>query len=139
MDVVQCDLLSSMVDRLTGSVDLFLFNPPYVPTPPEEVPTPSSFFAMGAEVDTLSDALPAAWAGGENGRQVIDRALPLLPKLLRKPMEHDVGGIAYWLLLKENDPKGVIKVAEGMGLRGCIVAQRTATNEKLCVVRFQWK
>ena len=141
LDVVQCDLLSSMVERLTGSVDLFLFNPPYVPTPAEEVPKPSAFAAEGEE-GALLDSLPAAWAGGENGRQVIDRALPLLPRLLRKPnvsLEGDAGGVAYWLLLRENDPKGVIRAVEGMGLQGTVIARRTAANEKLCVARIQWK
>ena len=142
LDVVQCDLLSPLVSRLSGAVDLFIFNPPYVPTPREEVPSPSAF----AGDTPLEDTLPAAWAGGEDGRQVIDRALPLLPKLLRHPgagagagEEGDVGGVAYWLLLKENDPKGLIAAVGDLGLQGKVVAHRTAANEKLCVVRFQWK
>lgn len=142
LDVVQCDLLSPLVSRMSGAVDLFIFNPPYVPTPREEVPDPSAF----AGDTPLEDTLPAAWAGGEDGRQVIDRALPLLPKLLRQPgvgagagEEEDGGGVAYWLLLKENDPKGIIAAVGDLGLQGKVVAHRTAANEKLCVVRFQWK
>lgn len=142
LDVVQCDLLSPLVSRMSGAVDLFIFNPPYVPTPREEVPDPSAF----AGDTPLEDTLPAAWAGGEDGRQVIDRALPLLPKLLRQPgvgagagEEEDGGGVAYWLLLKENDPKGIIAAVGDLGLQGKVVAHRTAANEKLCVVRFEWK
>ena len=48
-------------------VDVLIFNPPYVPTPKEEVGL------RGIE---------AAWAGGIDGRQVIDEFLPLIQVLI---------------------------------------------------------
>ncbi len=57
--VVRTDLVSSL--RLRGLVDLLLFNPPYVVTPPEEME------GCGISI---------SWAGGRDGRQVIDRFLP---------------------------------------------------------------
>ena len=48
---------------LREKVDILIFNPPYVPTPADEVG---------------SKGIEAAWAGGEDGRVVIDRFLPLL-------------------------------------------------------------
>ena len=35
--VVITDLVSGLQDRLRGRVDVLVFNPPYVPSPPEEV------------------------------------------------------------------------------------------------------
>lgn len=36
-DVVVTDLVHGLEKRLAGSVDVLLFNPPYVPTPEHEV------------------------------------------------------------------------------------------------------
>ena len=36
-DAVTTSITTALVDRLQGKVDILLCNPPYVPTPPEEV------------------------------------------------------------------------------------------------------
>ena len=54
LDVVRCDLFSG----LRGTFDLILFNPPYLPTRPEE---------------HLDDWLEYALDGGASGRDVIER------------------------------------------------------------------
>ena len=36
MEVINTDLVTGMECGLFGKVDILLFNPPYVPTPPEE-------------------------------------------------------------------------------------------------------
>jgi len=61
------DLDGPFASRLRGQVDVLVFNPPYVPTEPDEVG---------------SSGIEAAWAGGINGRQVIDRFLPRIASLL---------------------------------------------------------
>ena len=139
LDVVQCDLLDALRWRLRGAVDLLLFNPPYVPTPSHEVPARGTFAAQGGAQGAL-DTLPAAWAGGERGREVIDRALPLLQELLRRPAlgGEDGGGMAYLLLLEDNEPKDIAAVLAKMGLASAIVARRQAPCESLLVMRVQW-
>lgn len=64
-----------------------LFNPPYVPTPAEEV---------------SRNGIARAWAGGDRGRVVIDRLLPQLPALLAP------GGSCLMVTVQENDPDGAL-------------------------------
>lgn len=71
-----------------NSIDVILFNPPYVPTPQDEVGRTWGFHFFSSShlswahfchiliVELLESDIVASWAGGENGREVIDRALP---------------------------------------------------------------
>ena len=165
IDAVRCDLVGPLLQRAAGAVDVLLFNPPYVPSPPEEIPlhyyirnglaracsssNNSSSIALidkhdvhdGAssscystdgretshagrhdseatdddvrEMKPSASALPdfddandperarclaaGAWAGGEDGRAVIDRVLPLVPALLSRPC-----GLMYMIALEDN-------------------------------------
>lgn len=54
--------------RLRNSVDILLFNPPYVPTIPEEA------------VDAQKDRdIQGSWAGGSDGMDVTNRFLEIVP------------------------------------------------------------
>ncbi|WAR12206.1 N6MT1-like protein [Mya arenaria] len=81
LHAVLTDLVNGLLPRLTGQVDVLLFNPPYVVTPSEEVG---------------STGIEASWAGGKDGREVIDRVLPLVPQLLAPD------GVFYMVVIKEN-------------------------------------
>ncbi|KAF5179772.1 hemK methyltransferase family member [Thalictrum thalictroides] len=65
---VICDNVASGLERrLEGMIDVIVVNPPYIPTPEDEVG---------------KDGIASAWAAGENGRSVINRILPVADKLL---------------------------------------------------------
>ena len=92
-----------------------LFNPPYVLTPSEEVGSAS---------------IAAAWAGGTDGREVIDRLLPDVGVMLAP------GGTFLLLLLEQNRPEDVKRILEAQGLAVTArVEERSADEERLCVLR----
>eukprot|EP00079_Xenopus_tropicalis_P013219 XP_002941300.1 PREDICTED: hemK methyltransferase family member 2 [Xenopus tropicalis] len=109
------DLVTGLLPRLQGHIDLLVFNPPYVVTPPEEVG---------------SHGIEAAWAGGKNGREVMDRFFPFVPKLLSPT------GIFYLIVLKENNPDEILENMRMYGLIGSKVLCRQAGRENLCVLKF---
>lgn len=98
-DVILTDLQSAIASRLKNSVDVLLFNPPYVPTPDEEV---------------HKGGIYASWAGGVDGRVVTDRLLPLVSDLLSPK------GIFYLIALEENKPKDIAKIMARYGFQGAV-------------------
>ena len=84
-DVLTTDIVSGLLPRLRGAIDFLVFNPPYVPTPDEEVER---------------GGIAAAWAGGYRGRMVIDRVMPLVPELL------SMSGEMVMVTVPDNDPQG---------------------------------
>ena len=116
-DTVQMDLLAAM---RPGTVDVLVFNPPYVPTSEEEL----------AEAIAAVD-ISAAWAGGERGRRVLDRMLPMVGTVLSP------SGVFYLLGVQENDRDEIEDIMrETHGMRSRLIAERRAQNKRLFVVRF---
>jgi len=115
VDLALCDLAGPLLQRLAGCVDVIAFNPPYVPTPAEEV-------ARGG--------IAAAWAGGHRGRAVIDRALPAIAALLAPG-----GGEAFIVTVAENGPGEVLAAMAGLGVGGEVVLERGADEERLVILR----
>lgn len=116
-ELINTDIASGLENRLAGSVDVIVVNPPYVPTPEDEV---------GRE------GIASAWAGGENGRRVIDKILPIANKLLSKR------GWLYMVTLTANNPSQICLQMRERGFASRIVVQRSTEEESLHVIKF-WR
>lgn len=116
-EVVVADLVSGLENRVNGSTDILVFNPPYVPTPEEEV---------GVE------GITSSWAGGDRGRTVIDRMLSIVDSLLSSK------GIFYLVTVTSNNPGEVCQVMHRKGFASRIVVQRYTEEESLHVLKF-WR
>lgn len=115
IEPVVTDLVGGFLPRLKHCVDVLLFNPPYVVTPPEEVG---------------SNSIEASWAGGTDGRQVMDQLFPKVKDILSP------NGVFYLVVVKENnqdDIEGVMKM-EGFKMEN-IMTRRTGP-ELLSVLKF---
>ncbi|KAI8873484.1 S-adenosyl-L-methionine-dependent methyltransferase [Ramicandelaber brevisporus] len=115
-NVINCQFADVLADRLSHSFDLIIFNPPYVPTPSEEVGS------LGIE---------AAWAGGVDGREVIDEFLPRLDSYL------SANGMVYMVLLEQNRPREIAEMmSEKYNMQCDVVISRKAGGEKLHIMRI---
>ncbi|KAI9596174.1 S-adenosyl-L-methionine-dependent methyltransferase [Syncephalis fuscata] len=116
-DVVLEPICTDLTDglRLTGRVDVLVFNPPYVPTPAEEVG---------------HNDITASWAGGIDGREVVDRLLPRISQLLSPH------GLFYLVTVRENKPQDIIAELAQHGLIGETTCERRSGPERLSILRF---
>ena len=73
--------------------------------------------------------LAAAWAGGTRGRAVLDRAVPVICRLLAP------GGEAFVVTVRDNDPDDVLRLFAAHGVPGAVALERAADEERLAVLR----
>ncbi|CAI7661540.1 unnamed protein product [Penicillium manginii] len=100
-----------------GSVDVLLFNPPYVPTDElprlptalENDPTALKGMSTSARFDQDSYFLSLTYAGGADGMETTNRLLDSIPGILSDR------GVAYVLLCKQNQPEVVKEQIRGWG------------------------
>lgn len=111
VDLVASDLFRGM----KGRFDLILFNPPYLPTEPEE--------RGGGWIERALD-------GGESGRDTIGRFLRELEQHLRP------GGRALLLISSLTGPDEVKETASSLGLAAEEVASERCFFEQLHVLRI---
>ena len=152
IECIQGDLIYPILSRCLSQIDILIWNPPYVPTPESEViyqPTvnkcqkieslpnnnttntlnTSSLYSKSLDTDLLT----GSWAGGPNGRLVIDRLLPYISKIL-KP----INSIGYFILVEDNLPKEIAQYLHTQGFQTQIIQQTKAKNEQLLVLKF-WR
>ena len=114
VDVIQADLLSPLLAHVQRKVDLLLFNPPYVVTPDDEV---------------YKGGIATAWAGGRDGRVVIDRLLAQLDDIL------SATGRLYMVVIDQNKPDDILReLHDRWGLHGKVLLKRRADEELLSVL-----
>ncbi|KAF8708382.1 Methyltransferase, partial [Rhizoctonia solani] len=102
LNAVICDLVRPLKPRLSGQIDVLIFNPPYVPTEEEEA------IMAQSQAD-----IAGAWAGGFDGMAVTNRLLDELDSILSPK------GCFYLVALKQNDPQGIIaRMREQCNLEG---------------------
>ena len=116
LETIQCDLGSALLPRFEERIDILIFNPPYVPTPDDEV---------------SGNGIEASWAGGLKGRRVIDRAIPQITRLLSRPH-----GVCYMITVDDNIPEEIGALFEKDGLKMEPFVRRRACNEYLTVQKI---
>jgi len=112
IQVIRADLTAG----IRGPFDLILFNPPYLPTSPEE---------------RIDDWLEYALDGGKSGRTVIDRFLMEADRILCPQ------GRILLLLSSLTGPTEVLDMARACGYRGNVVAEQAVEGEILYVLRLE--
>ncbi|GAB0088358.1 hemK methyltransferase family member 2 [Sergentomyia squamirostris] len=119
LDTTAMDLLSAF---RANSIDLLIFNPPYVPTDANEE-------NLGDQ-ETFSGCLVKSWAGGEDGCSTLNRLLPSL----QEKLSHSC--VFYLLLLRENNPKVVLEKFSNFGFVGKIIKERKIRGEYLYILKI---
>ncbi|XP_074601571.1 hemK methyltransferase 2 isoform X2 [Brevipalpus obovatus] len=116
-NIVLADLFENFGQSFKTKTDLLLFNPPYVPTEDDEV---------------NGDLLSKSWAGGPDGRAIIDRFIIQAPDFMAN------NSLLYLLLIKENKPNEVIELlAQKSVFLEKIVIERKCHNEHQMILRFR--
>ena len=113
LSVVQANLADPF-DAAT--FDLVTFNPPYLPTPPE---------------DAMDDWMERALSGGEDGRRVIEPFLSSVGRVLRP------GGRVLLLVSTLTDVEAVGELAAENGLTAAEVASESHPFERLVVLALR--
>ncbi|MCJ1474192.1 S-adenosylmethionine-dependent methyltransferase [Lambiella insularis] len=139
LGAIRGDLTASL---RPGSVDVLVFNPPYVPTselPTAEYPKSKDGFVTHAKHETFSEdshLLSLSFAGGKDGMEVTNRLLEQLPYAL------SMNGVAYLLLCRQNKPEEVISRIRAWGAHWAVETVRRSGKaagwEKLQVIRI-WR
>ncbi len=119
VDVVQTSFTSALMPRNRNKARILLFNPPYVPS----------------EEDELGhDDCHAAYAGGRDGREVIDEFLPLVKHILTHK-----NSVCYMIAIEDNKPRELMEIMsrEKYGsFQSSVVMKKKVLGEILYLLKF---
>jgi release factor glutamine methyltransferase len=118
LETIQCDLATPLLVSCKQRIDIIIFNPPYVPTPNDEV---------------SGNGIEVSWAGGERGRLVVDRAIPQIAHLLSE------NGVCYMITVDDNEPEEIAQMFDALGIKMFPLVRRRAYNEYLSVQKLMRK
>ncbi|KAL7028778.1 hypothetical protein ACKWTF_005993 [Chironomus riparius] len=135
VEVLNMDLLTSFK---TNSIDLLVFNPPYVPTDCKShsnIPEQTKLYDDESEKVFQKDEkmLIKSWAGGVDGCEVINRVIFNLNEILAP------NGIFYLLLIKDNKPKKIRDQLDKLGFNSDQIIDRKIRGEHLLVLKITRK
>lgn len=133
VEAVRCDLASALLPRLEQCVSYLLFNPPYVPTPDADVYRFHTHNDDNSNNCNDKDGIEASWAGGRRGRRVVDRAIPQMARILKRPH-----GVAYLVTVDDNRPCELGARFAQYGLQMRPLFRRRAQNEFLTIQKITW-
>lgn len=112
-------------------IDLLIFNPPYVVTPNEELAASVKESASSDENWEFNANIIKSWAGGVDGRIVMDRVFVRLDDILT------MDGLAYILVIEDNKPQEIIRNLQQMDFVTEIVKERRIRGEHLYVMKIE--
>lgn len=113
IDVCRMNLAINLKSKL---FDLIIFNPPYVVTESNEI---------------KGTGIERSWAGGKDGRQIIDVFLKNLSNILCQ------GGVCYMVLLKENDPQEIMFKMNDLNFETTMIKERKILGEHLYIIKLK--
>lgn len=131
VEAINMDLLTAFKPN---SVDLLVFNPPYVTTPSSEDDhqlEQNKFYDTEAEqvYGTDEKVLIKSWAGGVDGCEIINRVIHGLKHILAP------NGVLYLLIIKDNNPEKIIKDLRNLGFQAKQIIDRKIRGEHLIVLK----
>lgn len=121
VEIIKSDLLGAFRRK---SIDILLFNPPYVVTENEEIHNRNSGVVF-------NDNIIKSWAGGLNGRQIMDKVFVELDNLLA------MNGVAYVLVIKDNKPDEIIADLVRLKFTAIIIGDRKIRGEHLFILKIE--
>ncbi|XP_030383082.1 methyltransferase N6AMT1 [Scaptodrosophila lebanonensis] len=129
VESIRCNLASALRTR---SVDVLLFNPPYVVTSDEELH--NQLFEASPESRHINMStqrnLVSSWAGGKDGRRITDILLQQLNDILSPQ------GVFYLLLLRENKPDEIIDKLVSLNFKAVKYMERRIPGEYLYILKI---